>query len=451
MELQFLGAAKTVTGSKYLIKAGNKKILIDCGLFQGLKPLRLLNWQNLPIDPASIDCVILSHAHIDHSGYLPLLVKNGFRGKIYCTKATRDLCALLLPDCGYLQEEEAALANRLGYSKHHPAFPLYTANDAEFAMEFFHPVDCGKPIIIDEEISFSFHYAGHILGASIIHFHHFETSLLFSGDLGRPNDPIMRPPVAPLPSDVLIIESTYGNRSHEKTDPLDILEDIINRAVLHQGTIIIPAFAVGRAQLILDFIYQLKKAARIGNIPVYMDSPMAAAATKIFLNYTNEHRLSKQTSIEVCKTAHYTATVMDSKALDQMDQAKIIISASGMATGGRVLHHLKAYLPDKKNIVIFAGFQAAGTRGDRLVRGEKQIKIHGQMISVNAEIIQLNNLSAHCDAEEMMLWLKKLPKPPRKVFITHGEFESALALKTRIEKEYGWDCTIPEYLQTEIL
>lgn len=259
MELQFLGAAKTVTGSKYLIRAGNKKILIDCGLFQGYKSLRLLNWQTLSVDPKSIDYVILTHAHIDHSGYIPLLVKNGFRGKIFCSPATYDLCTILLPDSAHLQEEEAELANRLGYSKHHPALPLYTVEDATYALEFFHLIEFAKVIIIDDEISFSLHYAGHILGASCIQFRHFDTTLLFSGDLGRANDPIMYPPVAPVASDVLIIESTYGNRIHDKTDPLEILENIINKTIQRNGVVVIPAFAVGRAQTILYYIYQLKK------------------------------------------------------------------------------------------------------------------------------------------------------------------------------------------------
>lgn len=451
MELQFLGAAKTVTGSKYLIKAGNKHILIDCGLFQGHKPLRLLNWKTLPINPSSLDCVILTHAHLDHSGYIPLLVKNGFRGKIFCSHATLDLCEILLPDSGSLQEEEAATANRFGYSKHHPALPLYTAEDAREAMKYFHPVELAKVISIDEELSFSLHYVGHILGASSIQLRHFDTTVLFSGDVGRSNDPLMYPPVAPVASDILVVESTYGGRIHEKIDPLDILENIINRTVKRHGTIVIPAFAVGRTQLILYFIYQLKKAGRIPDVPVYMDSPMAINVTKLFLKYISEHQLSKALAIDVCTTAKYVSLAEDSMALVEIKGPKIIISASGMASGGRVLHHLSNYLPEKRNTVVFVGFQAGGTRGDRLVNHEQEVKIHGQMVPVHAEIIQLNSLSAHVDSEEMIAWLKKLSKPPRKVFITHGELDAAMALKEKIEKEFGWSCIVPDYLQTEIL
>jgi len=451
MKIQFLGATQTVTGSKYLIQTDKVEILVDCGLFQGFKELRLRNWSPIPIKAATIDYVLLTHAHIDHSGYIPLLVKNGFRGKILCTEATYDLCNILLPDSGFLQEEEARYANRKGYSKHHPALPLYTQDDAAIALHYFETVDLNQQFKIHEDFYASFHYAGHILGASLIRLMHQDVSLLFSGDLGRPNDPIMNPPQNPPESDYLVIESTYGDRLHETTDPKIILKDIINRTVKRGGIILIPAFAVGRTQSLLYYIQQLKAKNEIADIPVFVDSPMATNATHIFSHHSSENRLNHQQCADVCGVAKYIRTVEESIALGQQKMPMIIISASGMATGGRVVHHIRNFAPNYKNTILFTGFQAGGTRGGRMTHGEKEIKMLGQMVPVHAEVLQMGCLSAHVDYAEMLAWLSHIKKAPQTIFITHGEKESAQALKLKIEQKFHWNCVIPEYLDQETL
>lgn len=447
MKLTFLGATGTVTGSKYLIEDGRQKILIDCGLFQGLKELRLRNWDRLPIDPASIDAVVLTHAHIDHSGYLPLLVKNGFRGPVYASEATADLCKILLPDTAHIQEEDAERANRYSYSKHKPALPLYSRRDAHNALEQFKIVDFGKSYEIGEFLSFSLSRAGHILGAACVHVSDGQTKVVFSGDLGRPNDPIMPAPAQIQEADYLVLESTYGNRLHEKGDPMGRMAEIITRTAARGGIVLIPSFAVGRAQSMLYYIHELKKAGLIPDLPVFLDSPMAIDATQIWQKYHAEHKLSSEQCSAVCHTAKYIHTPDESKALDHLHMPCIIISASGMATGGRVLHHLKHYVGDPRNAVLFAGFQAAGTRGARLVHHEKEIKIHGQIFPVEAEIDVLNTLSAHADYEEILDWLRHFRKQPRTTFLTHGEPEAASALKFKIEERLGWQVEIPEYGQ----
>lgn len=451
MKIQFLGATQTVTGSKYLIEAGQSKILVDCGLFQGFKELRLRNWTHLPINPKEINAVLLTHAHIDHSGYLPLLVKNGFRGKIICTAATFDLAKILLPDSGYLQEEEAHYANKKGYSKHHPAIPLYTKDDAEIALDYFHTVNRNTLIELSSDFYAQFYYAGHILGASLIKVQYKAVSTLFSGDLGRPNDPVMKSPQEPPEADYFVIESTYGDRTHETLDPGIQLATIINKTVKRGGMILIPAFAVGRTQLLLYYIHQLKSKKKIADIPVFVDSPMATNATEIFSRYTNENRLSPQQCAEVCNVAQYIRQVDASMALDRQKMPMILISASGMATGGRVVHHIRNFAPNYLNTILFTGFQAGGTRGDRILRGEKEVKMFGQLIPIRAEIAQIGNLSAHVDYVEMLDWLSHVKKEPRKVFITHGEKEAAQALKLKIEQKFHWKCRIPEYLEQQVL
>ena len=451
MRLTFLGATKTVTGSKYLLQMGKKNILVDCGLFQGLKELRLRNWGKFPVDPKQIDAVVLTHAHIDHSGYLPVLIKNGFKGKIYCSHATRDLCAILLPDSGYLQEEEAKFANKHGFSKHQPAIPLYTRADAENALLQFHPIDFRKQHKFDEETFMTLIPAGHILGASFVQFKHYGTTLLFSGDLGRPNDPIMLAPSVMQATDYLVVESTYGNRLHNKIDPLDELSLIINRTVERGGTIVIPAFAVGRAQHLLYLMYQLKLHNRILDVPIYLDSPMAKNATDIFRKYTDLHRIKPELAQKICDVATYVNSPEESQALDEVSTPKIIISASGMLEGGRILHHIKAFAQDPKHTIVFAGYQAPGTRGADITKGKKEIKIFGEAVPVNAEIAMLSNMSAHADYDEILKWLSQFNHHPRKVFITHGEQEAAKSLKEKIEEKYDWSCFIPDYLQAETL
>lgn len=446
MEIQFLGATQTVTGSKYLIQTEQMKILVDCGLFQGYKELRLRNWAQIPVNPREIDYVLLTHAHIDHSGYIPLLVKNGFRGKIICTESTYDLCKILLPDSGYLQEEEAFYANKKGYSKHHPALPLYTREDAELSLNYFQPIELNTRFKMHDNFYSSFHYASHILGAAFIQLHHHDVSVLFSGDLGRTNDPILNPPQEPLESNYIVIESTYGNRLHDATNPEKQLGEIINRTVKRSGILLIPAFAVGRTQTLLYYIQQLKSKKIIGDIPVFVDSPMATNATKIFPNHSNESRLTVQQCLAFCNGAKYISSTEDSIALGLKKIPMILISASGMATGGRVIHHIRNFAPDYRNTILFSGYQAGGTRGDRLVRGEKEIKIFGQMIPVHAEIIQMENTSAHADYNDILTWLAHLKNAPKKVFITHGENQSAESLKEKIERKFHWNCVIPSYL-----
>ena len=421
-------------------------MLVDCGLFQGYKELRLRNWAPLPIDPTTVDCVLLTHAHLDHSGYIPLFVKHGFRGKIICTEATRDLCSILLPDSGHLQEEEARYANLKGYSKHHPAEPLYTKDDADISLSYFKTVAFDKPFKIYDDVYVSFHYAGHILGASLIRLEHEGASILFSGDLGRYVDPVMNPPQAPPESDYLVVESTYGNRLHDKSDPEIQLRDIINRTATRGGVVLIPAFAVGRTQALLYYIQQLKAKKEIVDIPVFVDSPMATNATDIFAHHAGENRLTRQQCADVCGVAQYIRSVEESIALRDRNGPMIILSASGMATGGRVVHHIKNYAPNHKNTILFSGFQAGGTRGDRMVRGEKELKIYGQMVTVHADVIQLESTSAHADYEEILSWLGHLKNPPRKTFITHGEIAAAHALKGKIEQKFDWCCQVPAYL-----
>ena len=451
MNIQFLGATQTVTGSKYLIQTDKMKILVDCGLFQGYKELRLRNWAPLPIDPETIDYVLLTHAHIDHSGYIPLLVKNGFHGKILCTEATKELCNILLPDSGHLQEEEARFANHKGYAKHHPSLPLYTEEDAVASLKLFHTIPFDKRVELHEGFYSSFHYAGHILGASLIRVEHENISLLFSGDLGRPLDPIMYAPIDPPTSDYLVIESTYGDRLHDTTDPEKQLSNIINRTAKRGGTVLIPAFAVGRTQSLLYYIHQLKIKKEIPDIPVFVDSPMATNATHIFSKHADLHRLTVQQAADVCGVAHYIHSVEESKELVEKRMPMIIISASGMATGGRVVHHIRNLAPDHRNTILFSGFQAGGTRGDRMVRGETEVKMFGQMIPIRAEVVQMANTSAHADYQEMLTWLSQFKSTPRRVFITHGEEEASTQLKLKIEQKFHWNCTVPTYLEEDNL
>jgi metallo-beta-lactamase family protein len=447
MKLQFLGATQTVTGAKYLLTIGEKNFLIDCGLFQGLKELRKRNWVELPIAPDKIDAVILTHAHIDHSGYVPLLVKHGFTGRIYATPATRDVCSILLPDSGFLQEEEARMANEHGSSKHHPAVPLYTVKDAKHALQYFYPLNFREEHQLTEDTTLTFSVAGHILGAAGVLIKHAGKSILFSGDLGRLQDPIMYTPDKIHAVDYLVVESTYGNKLHEAVDPQEQLADIINRTMQRGGTLIIPAFAVGRTQIILYHIYRLRQLNLIPNVPIFLDSPLASDATEIFKQHRYEHRLTPEESAAMCSVAHCVDTAVESRLLDTYDVPKILISASGMVVGGRVLHHLHRFLGDGRNTILFCGFQPNGTRGDKLLRGAREIKILGDLIPVNAEVISLSNVSAHADSSEILRWLSTCTSTPQQVFITHGELIAAQTLQEQIEKIFGWQVVIPQYEQ----
>lgn len=448
MKITFLGGAQTVTGSKILLEHAKVRILIDCGLFQGLKEWRLRNWSPLPISPEQIDAVLLTHAHIDHSGYIPILVKSGFKGKIFCTQATFDLCKILLPDSGHLQEEDARLANLYHFSKHTPALPLYTEEDAEYCLKQFEVINFDMPYPLFKDLRCTWRRAGHILGASFIEIQNPHQTIVFSGDLGRPRDPIMQAPVHPKNCRTLIIESTYGNRKHSEEDTLEIIAHCIRETASRGGTVLIPAFAVGRTQAILYYLDRLKCAKRIPDLPIYLDSPMAINATQILQNHPGEHRLSKEDCYRICNQARYIHTPDESKSLDLIQSPKIIISASGMISGGRILHHLKCFGPNPKNTILITGYQAVGTRGARLLNHETQLKIHGEIVDIRAQIIELTSTSAHADYEEILEWLGGFEILPHQIFINHGEMDAALALKQFIEKRFSIPCIIPKYLES---
>jgi metallo-beta-lactamase family protein len=443
MEITFLGATGTVTGSRYLVRSGATRVLVDCGLFQGLKQLRLRNREPFAVDPASLDAVVVTHAHLDHTGYLPLLVRNGYRGPIHATPATRDLCSILLPDSGHLQEEEARDANRYGWSKHHPALPLYTREDAGASLASFRDLPIGAPLDLGG-LTVTLHEAGHLLGSAMVELRERGVSLLFSGDLGRPSDPLLPPPARIPGTDHLVVESTYGNRTHSPEDPLDELAGLIQRTATRGGSVLIPSFAVGRAQTLLYLLHRLKEAGRIPWLPVYLDSPMASSATEIFRRHPEAHRLSAAECDAAFRVAVAVESVAESREVDAMRYPRIVISASGMATGGRVLHHLKAMAPDSRNTILFAGFQAAGTRGAAMVAGADSVKIHGAHVPVRAEVDALDGLSAHADADELVAWLDGFERPPRETFVTHGEPVAADALRRRIEERLRWPCRVPE-------
>jgi metallo-beta-lactamase family protein len=445
LSITFLGGTGTVTGSKYLIETGEHRILVDCGLFQGYKLLRERNWAPFPIEPGDVDAVVLTHAHLDHSGYLPLLVRNGFSGPIISTHATLKLCELLLPDSGHLMEADARYANRRGFSRHKPALPLYEQKDAQRSLGSFRTHGFHERVEVTRDCTAMFRPAGHILGAATVELECGGTRIVFSGDLGRYNDAMMVEP-EPVPrADYLIVESTYGNRRHDPTDPQEALEEVVNRTVRRGGSVIIPAFAVGRAQSLLYHLSQLRKRGRLGNVPVFLDSPMAINATELLHSHLGEHRLTKEECEESCGIATYTRDVEASKQLDRDSMPKIIISASGMVTGGRILHHLKHYAPDHRSTILLAGFQAGGTRGAALRDGTKEVKIHGEFVPVRAEVASLDMFSAHADRDELLRWLGGFEAPPGMTFVTHGELESSDAFRRSIQEKLGWNARVPEH------
>ncbi len=443
MDIHFLGAAETVTGSRFLLDTGKYRILVDCGLFQGLKKLRLRNREPFPVEPSSIDAVVLTHAHLDHSGFVPALIKQRYTGKIYSTPATFDICKILLPDSGYLQEEEAGHANRHKYSRHKPAKPLYTEKDGRRALKQFESIPFNEEFMPVEGVKIKLSPNGHILGAGTVQVKQKDLRITISGDVGRPNDPVMLPPSDLEETDYLLVESTYGDRKHTTQQPQEVLKEAINSAFENKGTVIIPSFAVGRAQTILYLLSVLFKANEIPELPVYLDSPMAINATELFYRHHELHRLSEQECREIFDMVTFTRSINESKELQLSRQSKIIISASGMLTGGRVLHHLKQHLPNENNAIIFVGFQAAGTRGAKILSGCESIKIHGEYVPVKARLVNMENISAHADYTELGDWLSHLPSPPKKTFIVHGEPQAQDAFRLYLKDRLKWDVEIP--------
>jgi metallo-beta-lactamase family protein len=445
MNISFFGAANTVTGSRHLVDTGGARLLLDCGLFQGYKLLRERNWAPLPVAPASIDAVVLSHAHLDHSGWLPALVKQGFNGPVYASPATLDLAAVLLLDSAHLQEEDARRANRGGWSRHQPALPLYTVADAKRALGKIVAIPAGRSVSVgDARISLT--PAGHLLGASSVSVLAGGRSLVFSGDLGRDDDLLMPPPAHIEHADVLLVESTYGNRTHPDEDVQARLGEIIRATTRRGGSVLLPSFAVGRAQALLLVLQRLKAAGEIAtNIPVFLDSPMATAATKLYQRHRRLLRIPGREAGLIDDGVTLVATPAESARLVRSRWPRVVISASGMATGGRVLHHLKAMAPNPRNTIVFPGFQVGGTRGAALVAGAREVKIHGEYVAVKAQVHHLEGFSGHADADGLMAWLRGFQAPPEQTFVVHGEADAADALRLRIKDELGWRVSVPEH------
>ena len=452
--LQFLGAARTVTGSKYLLEHNGRRVLVDCGLFQGLKELRLRNWEPFPFDPRRLDAVVLTHAHVDHTGALPRLAKAGFAGPIFCTPATRALAGLLLPDSAHLQEEEANHANEGRYTQHSPALPLYTPEDARAALRLFQTIGYRQPREILPGLSLTFIRAGHILGSAIclVELAGGVQRLVFSGDLGRYDAPIVPDPEPVDSATTLLIESTYGDRTHGEVKAIDALAAAVLEASPRKGVIVVPAFAIGRTQEILYDLRELEDAGRIPAMDVFVDSPMACDATPIYLAHPEDHdldmaaMLKKGISPLKSRHTHFVNSVEESKRLNDLAGPAMIISASGMATGGRILHHLKHHLPHPKNTVLLVGYQAEGTRGRRLLEGEKAIRIQGEMVPVKAQVRTLTGFSAHADSSELSRWAQGFKKPPKQTFVVHGEVPAMEALRARLAQR-GWQVYVPNYLE----
>lgn len=456
--LKFLGAAGTVTGSRYLIIIDGKKILIDCGLFQGLKELRLRNWEDMPVIATEIDMVVITHAHIDHTGYLPRLVKQGFKGNIICTHATADLMHIMLKDAARLQEEEAEFAFKKGYSRHSKPEPLFTLEDAESVFPLVHSYPMNKEIGLDADVDVRFLNSGHILGASTVELsinsREGIKKIVFSGDIGRYEDPIMQPPSTPEHADILLVESTYGDR----TNPMEKVEEDLQKAIndsLHlSGPVIIPAFAVGRTQSLIYYIQKLIDQKKIPPLSIYIDSPMAISVTNLYEQHPGDHRIEvlheqgEKISLFDASNIHYCNSAESSKALNDLRRPCIIISASGMATGGRILHHLFHRLPDPSTTFLFAGYQAAGTRGRDIIEGKESIKIFGQYVPVRAKVKVVNGLSAHADQPELIRWLGSIKNKPKKVFVTHGEPAASKTFSEMIQKQFDWQVFVPQYLET---
>ena len=447
--LTFLGAVDTVTGSRFLLQAGDTRVLVDAGLYQGLSAHRRRNWEQFPVDPASIDHVVLTHAHLDHTGYLPRLVREGFTGTVTCTRGTAELAEIVLRDSAHLQQEDARWANTAGFSKHSPALSLYDDRDVGRALELLAPVELGTTVGLAPGVGVTLSSAGHILGSSSAQVRAGESSVVFSGDLGRPAHPLLLPPADPPAADTLVVESTYGDRAHPEPDP-DVLADAICRTIDRGGSLLLPAFAVDRTELVLLELRRLMGAGRIPEVPIFVDSPMALAALEVY------RRAAARGSAELRPEARALMADLDagvhavhdaegSMRLNRPGKPSLVISASGMASGGRVLHHLAHQLPERRNTIVLTGYQAAGTRGRQLAEGARQVKIHGRYVPVRAEVVSVPDFSVHADAQETVEWLARAPRPPRTVYVVHGEPDAAAALASRISSELGWTAVVPSY------
>lgn len=449
MRIHFLGAADCVTGSRHLVEMGGQRVLLDGGLFQGFKQLRVRNWGALGADPRRIDAVVLSHAHLDHSGWLPVLVRDGFRGPIHCSSATADLVRVLLLDSAHLQEEDARRANRGGWSRHQPALPLYTRRDAQRAIARLQPIETGQPLQLGDAataLQLRLDPVGHLLGACSVLLQDEQHRLLYSGDVGRDDDLLMPPPQPPAGADVVLIESTYGGRRHVREDAQQILGDIIRRTVQHGGKVLLPTFAIGRAQALLLVLQRLRAAGEIPpDLPICLDSPMAREATQIHLHHAGLLRLDARESRHLCDGVQVVSTPKESAELVRQRWPAVILASSGMATGGRVLWHLEAMAPESRNHIVFPGFQVAGSRGAKLVEGAREIKMHGRYVAVRARISHLEGMSGHADHEGLLEWIGRLEHAPRQVFVVHGEPAGADALRIGIEERYGWPVRVPQH------
>jgi metallo-beta-lactamase family protein len=446
IKITFLGAAGTVTGSKCLLETTDKKILIDCGLFQGLKELRLRNWEKLPFDVALLDCVLLTHGHLDHVGYLPLLVKQGFNKEIYATQPTIEIAKLILSDSAKIQEEDAERANLYKFSKHKPAKPLYTVKEAEAVFPLFHPKTNNEWVELFPDIAFRFRYNGHIIGAVFIELRIYGKLFVFSGDIGREEDPLMRKPEKPEQADFLFIESTYGNRLHAD-NAKKLLADAINKAAKNNGTIVIPSFAVERTQLLMYYLWKLRIEKSIPSIPIYMDSPMGANVLEVFQRNPVWHKLSGKDCIEMCRAIKLIKKEEETEQVAASKVSKIVIAGSGMASGGRVLTYFEHYLADPNSTILLVGFQGEGTRGRAMLDGAKEIKMRGKYWPIKANVTMVEGLSAHADQRELINWMSKLNKAPEKIFIVHGEKTGAEGLRNEIIGNYGYESKIPSLYQ----
>ena len=457
-KITFFGATGTVTGSRFLLDVRGRNLLVDCGLFQGLKQNRLRNWDPFPFPPAEIEKVFLTHAHIDHSGYLPRFCKEGFSGSVHCTYSTGDLCQILLKDSAHLHEEDARWANKRGFSKHKPALPLYTLADAEQALGLFSPLYYGEHCKIDSNIRIKLKDAGHMLGSSFVDIkttaNGASRKIFFCGDFGRPDMPLMSDPVQAFNVDYLVLESTYGNRLHENVSAEEDLTRVIRESVNRSGVLLIPAFSVGRTQTLLYLIHELEEQGKIRSMPVYLDSPMSINATGIFekhiadLDLTARVKILQGKKILHPKQLTFCKSTKESKAINQKTGRAIIISASGMVNGGRILHHMLQRLPHPENTVLFIGYQAEGTRGRLILEGAETVKIHGQHVPVKAKIENIQGFSGHPDSNEIIAWLMGFNRPPEKTFIVHGEPDSSAALARRIREKFGWEVVVPELGQS---